>query len=79
MRRSTKVAVAGLIVVAAFFFLAPVAFWYNLGSPIAGRTMSVSIYRSLGCVTLGVGDLLVYSPSGFGFMFGCEIPGPLPL
>jgi hypothetical protein len=77
MRRVAKVVVAiAVVVVLAFFFLAPVALWLNLGSPIAGQTMSVPVYRSLGCATVGIGDL--YAPTWSGFSFGCKIPVPIP-
>ncbi len=69
----TIIVAVGLLV----FFLAPVSLWFNSGSPIAGETMSVPVYRSLGCATVGFGDL--YAPSWFGFSFGCSIPVPLPL
>jgi len=79
MRRNTKVAVVVIVVVLASlaFFLAPIAFWFNSGSPIAGESAKMSVYRSLGCVTVGLGDL--YSPNWFGFSFGCQIPVPMPL
>lgn len=63
-------------VVVIVFFLAPVVWWFNLGSPIAGERVSNPVYRSLGCATLGYGDL--YAPSWFGFSLGCEIPVPIP-
>ena len=61
-----------VVVAVALFFLAPVALWYDSGSPIAGQTVSVPVYRSLGCATFGIGVL--YSPSWFGFVFGCQAP-----
>ncbi len=78
MRRTTKVAVVGVTVAAALlFFFGPVSLWFNGGSPVAGQSVSVPVYRSLGCATVGFGDL--YAPSWFGFSFGCELPVFLPL
>ena len=71
-RRTVALAGIAVVVVVAFFFLAPIAFWYNSGSPMAGQIVSLPVYRSLGCATLGMGVL--YSPSWFGFMFGCQAP-----
>ena len=77
MRRSRKVAVVVIAaVVVLAFFLAPVVWWFNLGSPIAGEKMAIPVYRSLGCVTLGYGD--IYAPGWFGFSFGCNISVPIP-
>jgi hypothetical protein len=78
MRRPTKViaAVIATIMVVVFFF-APVVWWFNMGSPIAGVRMTTPVYRSLGCATLGYGDL--YAPGWFGFSFGCNIPVIMPV
>lgn len=76
MRRVTKaVTVVVVIGLVAFFFFAPVVHWYSLGSPIAGQTADIPVYRSLGCAIVGLGDL--YAPNWFGFSFGCNIPVPL--
>lgn len=67
--------VAVAVVLILFFLLAPVAFWHNEGPPIAGASVHVSqipIYRSLGCATVGVGDL--YAPTWFGLKMGCRPP-----
>ena len=60
----------------ALFFLAPVSFWFTIRGGPVGYTSSAPVYRSLSCVTLGIGDL--YSPESFGFSFGCFIPISLP-
>lgn len=71
-------AAAGVVIVAlvaAFFFCAPVAFWYNAGGgPImAGHAPPYRpVYRSLGCAYLGFGD--VYAPSSGGLRLGCSGP-----
>ena len=68
-------AIAAIVVVAslAFFFLAPVVYWFSAGPeyqayphPSLERT---PVYRSLSCVTVGVGD--IYGPGWFGLAFGC--------
>jgi tetrahydromethanopterin S-methyltransferase subunit D len=78
MRRIAKLAAAGLVVVVAvgFFFLAPMSFWYYQGGGPVGAEFHIPVYRSLGCATVGMGDL--YSPGWFGFSFGCSIPVPVP-
>jgi hypothetical protein len=69
-------AVVGIVVVLASlaFFLAPVNLWFNSGSRVAGQMFNIPVYRSLGCATVGFGDL--YSPNWFGFRFGCNLPFP---
>ena len=65
------------VIVLAFFF-APVAFWFNErgGPAIVLEKVGPPVYRSLGCTTIGYGDL--YAPGWFGFSFGCNIPVPIP-
>ncbi|MDG6923313.1 MAG: hypothetical protein JRN67_08490 [Nitrososphaerota archaeon] len=79
MRSSAKVAIACIVIVVvlAIFFLAPVLFWFNSGPVIAGQTAKVPVYRSLGCATIGYGDL--WAPNWFGFHLGCTIPVPIPV
>jgi len=77
MRRAVEAAGIGTaaVVVLAFFFLAPVVFWFNEYPPIVGQRTpanAMPVYRSLGCATVGIGDL--YAPSWFGFSFGCQPP-----
>jgi hypothetical protein len=73
-----KTALVVAIVVAGvlfFFFFAPVFYWTNL-TPVPFA--SAPAYRSLSCATLGIfGDM--YSPGGFGFVWGCVLPmnGPV--
>jgi hypothetical protein len=70
MRRATKAAIVGTVVIfaGAFFFLAPVSYAGYLGQPAAPKP----VYQSLGCSTVGFGDL--YAPNMFGLSFGCQIP-----
>jgi len=79
VRRSRKVAVVVIaaVMVLAFFF-APIAFWLNeRGAPaFVVEGAGSPVYRSLGCITIGYGDL--YAPGWFGFSFGCDIPVPIP-
>jgi hypothetical protein len=75
LRRAALVLVVAVAILA--FFLAPVAFWHNLRAGPVGSTSSTPVYRSLGCATLGYGDL--YAPGWFGFSLGCTIPVPIPL
>jgi sterol desaturase/sphingolipid hydroxylase (fatty acid hydroxylase superfamily) len=78
MRRITKAVIVVVVIgLVGFFFFAPVIYWYSLGSPVARQTADIPLYRSLGCATMGFGDL--YAPNWFGFSFGCNIPVPLPL
>ncbi len=69
MKPITKAAtiIIAIAIVSVYFFV-PVVFWMSSGAP----AKSVPVYRSLGCATLGLGDL--YAPGLFGFNFGCQIP-----
>jgi hypothetical protein len=78
MRRRTKaLGVALAVVLVGAFFFAPVILRVTYGSPIAIQKMSVPVYESLGCATIGYGVL--YAPNWFGFSLGCKIPVPVPL
>jgi hypothetical protein len=72
MRRVTKVAIAAVVSVAliAFFFFAPVFYWFAFST--VSFLPHQPVYRSLGCATVGFGD--VYSPGYGGFIFGCALP-----
>ena len=76
MRRIVKIVLTSVIVLffLAFFFV-PVTFWFYAGSPGAG--VHFPVYRSLGCATVGFGDL--YAPNWFGLSIGCQIPVPMPI
>ncbi len=90
MKRKNKIGIVGLafVAVVAFFFLAPVFFWFNAYNPLA-QVVGVpqpttpsplfSVYRSLGCMTLGLGYTLRYGPAypQFDLRFTCEA-GPIP-
>jgi len=77
MKSRTKVVVVVVaVVIVMAFFLAPVAFWFDLRAGPVGYTQTVPVYRSLGCATVGLGDL--YAPRWFGFSLGCDIPVPIP-
>jgi len=77
MRQGTKVAIAG-IALAGFvaFFFVPVPLWHTYRFGPAGSQVSVNVYRSLGCSTVGFGVL--YAPEWLGFSVGCAIPVPIP-
>ena len=88
MKRNTKAIVAGVVTVGfvAFFFLAPVFYWFTASGPIitpnGNRTTYYIAYRSLGCEYLGLGD--TYYAAGatpvsggssiYGVMFTCTAP-----
>ena len=86
MRRNRKLALGGVVGVAVFsglFLFAPVMYWNSYPDAFFGSGgctgtipcmyQSHAIYRSLGCETLGIGDL--YSSawgSGYqGLRLGC--------
>lgn len=88
MKRSTKAIVAGVAVggFAAFFFLAPVFYWFTAYGPAIrlseGPIPAFTAYRSLGCEFLGYGDS--YSTPFYengqnveGLAFSCASP-PVP-
>ncbi|MDV3278355.1 MAG: hypothetical protein LYZ69_07805 [Nitrososphaerales archaeon] len=82
MRRMRKVAAIGIVVIVVLaFFFAPVVFWFRAGptfQPLPHPSPAyTNVYRSLGCVTLGFGDL--YASDWFGFVLGCQIPVPVPV
>jgi hypothetical protein len=66
MRTTNKIGIAGLVSVGilAFFMFAPVFFWFNVYGPILTFPQPnkpiYSVYRSLGCVVFGFGDILIY-------------------
>jgi hypothetical protein len=64
------------VVIVLVFLFAPVAFWFTMRAGPVGYESATPVYRSLGCATIGYGDL--YAPGWFGFSFGCEIPVPIP-
>ncbi|HYB06678.1 MAG TPA: hypothetical protein VEB87_00825 [Nitrososphaerales archaeon] len=85
MRRRTK-ALAGVaaLAVVAFFFLAPVMFWFNIGPAYAtSHPNYIPVYRSAGCTVFGYGDMYsqILTENGytFGLALGCQIPIPLPV
>jgi hypothetical protein len=74
MMRRTK-AIVGLAVVVAvtFFFFVPVFYWFTFG-PGVWYTQSPphwNVYGSLGCITLGWGDIW---SSQNGLQLNCEVP-----
>jgi len=85
MRRGTK-ALAGVatVVVVAFFFLAPVMFWFNIGPAYAtSHPNYIPVFRSASCMVFGYGDVysrfLAANGYTFGLALGCQVPIPLPL
>jgi hypothetical protein len=85
MRRRTK-AVVGVVALAvvAFFFLAPVMFWVNIGPAYAtSNPHYIPVYRSASCAVFGYGDIysqfLAANRYTFGLALGCQIPIPLPV
>jgi hypothetical protein len=86
MKRNKKVAV-GVIIIAvglfAFFFI-PAFYWFSVGPGYATpHPVYQPFYRSLGCMTVGLGDeysaylAQAYFPNWYGLQLGCGIP-PLP-
>lgn len=69
----TALAAAGV----AAFFLAPASLWFTEGSPVAGESVHIPVYRSFSCAVFGYGD--IYAPGWFGFNWGCAVPVPFPL
>jgi hypothetical protein len=74
MRRARKMAVACIIIVGILvFFFAPIVFWFSTGPEYQAyphRSLNITpVYRSLGCVTVGYGD--IYAPDWFGLVLGC--------
>ena len=76
MRRKAKIALGALavVMVLAFFFLAPVVYWKNV-SPVNGGFWP--IYRSLGCASIGVGAAygggIVHQYGGtIGYQLSCN-------
>ncbi len=62
----------------AFFFFAPVAYWFSSGPGFYEQNPPHwNIYRSLSCVTLGVGVTYSQSPYYGGLRLSCSAP-PLP-
>ncbi|MDG6907805.1 MAG: hypothetical protein JRN20_18695 [Nitrososphaerota archaeon] len=57
MRRRRAYIIVACVAIAffIFFFLAPIVFWTNVGSP-SGNTGGYVIYQSLGCTVFGYGD-----------------------
>jgi hypothetical protein len=79
VRLSRKVAVVVIAAVLVMvFFFAPIAFWLNErgGPALVVERVGPPVYRSLGCIVIGYGDL--YAPGWFGFSFVCDIPVPIP-
>jgi hypothetical protein len=59
MRRATK-AIVGVVVIGlvAFFFLAPIVYWFSFVPILPQQNPPhFDVYRSLGCVTIGWGDI----------------------
>lgn len=62
MKQRSRVIIGGAIIlgIAAFFFLAPVFYWFTAYSPAGLFTQPAQpiykAYRSLGCMLLGFGD-----------------------
>jgi hypothetical protein len=76
MKMVRKIAVACTVVavVVLVFFFAPIVYWFSTGpyyQAFPHPSLDVTpVYRSLGCVTLGVGDS--YGPDWFGLVVGCS-------
>ena len=85
MRRRTKALVGvAIVAVAAFLFLAPVMFWFNIGPAYAASHPNfIPVYRSASCMVLGYGDVysqfLAANGYTFGLALGCQMPIPLPV
>ncbi len=81
MRRRRKVVLGAVAVAAvAFFFLAPIVYWFSSSPPFNTQNPSPprwTVYRSLGCVAVGVGDTYNQSPYYGGFRLSCQSP-PVP-
>jgi hypothetical protein len=60
MKRRTKIAVVCLAIAGGItlFLFAPVVYWFSLYGPLqaSGQAHEYNVYRSLGCVTIGMGD-----------------------
>jgi hypothetical protein len=74
VKKLTVVGAAAVIVLLVLFFFAPVFFWFSAGPwyqayPHASLS-ETPVYRSLGCIAFGFGD--VYGPDWFGLVFGCS-------
>lgn len=74
MRRTTKAIVVVVVGLSAFFFFAPIAYWYSIGSPVVqANPPSWGVYRSFSCVVFGVGT--TYSQGeGWGYRLTCQGP-----
>ncbi|MCL5068621.1 MAG: hypothetical protein M1368_09765 [Thaumarchaeota archaeon] len=64
MSRRTKIIVTFLAAaVVGFFLFAPVLYWFGYYPPLPFQNAPhYSVYRSLACTTIGLGD--TYTPSG---------------
>lgn len=70
MRRSRKIGIVAVVIVALlFFFLASVFYWFSQHGPIPNKTQDIVAYRSLGCVFFGVGDSYYTAGGGLPAMF----------
>jgi hypothetical protein len=69
MRKKAKTVLGAfaVVMVIAFFLLAPVVYWKNV-SPANGGFLP--IYRSLGCATIGVGA--AYGTGVIGYQLSCN-------
>jgi hypothetical protein len=78
MRKRPVILGAVAVAALAIFFLLPAVYWFSSGPGVnEPNPPRWNMYRSLSCLTLGIGDTYNQSPHYGGLRLTCTAP-PIP-